>query len=113
MQHPNINNPTSQYIFRRLFFLITDCVSVIVSLALFDEDDCSSSGASSRVWSATKLVLFLLLCLVILLGAKSVVAMLPASVLVSDIASLSLVLIEAIAYLNCAAEIGRKNTSKT
>lgn len=104
IEHPNANNPTMQYIFRRLFFLMTACDSVTTSLALFDEVDCSSSGASSKVCRATKLVLLLLLCFEIALGAKSAVAMLPESVLVSEFVSLSLVFIEAIAPFRIVLE---------
>ena len=113
IEHPNVNNPTIQYIFRRLFFFMTACDSVTISLVLFDGADCSSSGASSRVCSATKLVLLLLLCLGIVLGAKSVVAMLPDSVLVSEFVSLSLVFIEAIAFFHLCWKDWMKKVSKT
>jgi hypothetical protein len=75
----------TKYIFRRLFFLtIINCVSVRVS-GVMEDVVATGSGASSSVCRAMKL-----LCLAVGgFGAKSVVDVV-ASVLVCDIASLSL-----------------------
>jgi hypothetical protein len=76
-------------IFRRLCLLMMACELTRVSPAPDEDVEAPNSGVSSRVCNAMKP-----LCLVLVFGAKSVVAVL-ASVLVSDIVSLSLRLGEA------------------
>jgi hypothetical protein len=82
-----------------LFFLIIiNCVSVRVSAAV-EDIVAPGSGVSSRVCSAMKL-----LCLGVGFGAKSVVAVLEVSVLVCDMVSLSLDVVEAMVF-PCSRQI--------
>lgn len=95
-QNMKIVNPMMKYTFRRLFLLsITACDSTRVSLVAVEDVVAADSGVSSSVCNAMKL-----LCLAVGLGAKSAVAVLLASVLVSDIVSLSLEIREAMLYFD-------------
>jgi len=93
-QDINIVKPMIKYVFRRLFLLsMITCDSTRVSLVSVEDVVVCNSDVSSSVCSAMKL-----LCLGVGFVAKSVVAVLLASVLVSDMVSLSLDIREAMIY---------------